>query len=153
VRLGGAKPCWQHMRRPLLRNQTERTMTEHAITQWLEGLGLGQDADAFRSEQIDLQALPSLTEEHLERLGVAAMGHRVRILQAIAELDAAPADAFALRDLVERLPTPVALPLAEYVAESDLRLSFLRGSPSTTIPAPAPAPQPSRDLTRDGAIP
>jgi WD40 repeat protein len=124
VRLGGVKPCWQHMRRPLLRNQTERTMTEHAITQWLEGLGLGQYADAFRSEQIDLQALPSLTEEHLERLGVAAMGHRVRMLQAIAELDSAPADAAALRDLVQRLPTPVALPLAEYVAEADPRIKL-----------------------------
>jgi class 3 adenylate cyclase/predicted ATPase len=52
------------------------------IARWLSRLGLGQYADAFESNDIDLDVLASLTEHDLERLGVS-MGHRKRILKAI----------------------------------------------------------------------
>jgi hypothetical protein len=41
---------------------------------------------AFRENDIDETVLPSLTEEHLKQLGVASLGHRVKLLDAIAAL-------------------------------------------------------------------
>src|SRR5262249_2430682 len=38
--------------------------------------------------EIDEMVLPSLTEEHLKQLGVTALGHRVKLLDAIAALRA-----------------------------------------------------------------
>ena len=52
--------------------------------QWLEELGLGQYADAFEENDIDESLLPDLTDEALERLGVASMGHRLKLLKAFA---------------------------------------------------------------------
>ena len=49
------------------------------ITQWLEGLGLGRYAQAFAENDIDLRALPHLSDDDLNELGLS-LGHR-RILQ------------------------------------------------------------------------
>src|SRR5205085_9395787 len=48
---------------------------------------------AFRANEIDARVLPSLTAEDLKDLGVTLVGHRRRLLDAIAELgpDAPPA--------------------------------------------------------------
>jgi class 3 adenylate cyclase/tetratricopeptide (TPR) repeat protein len=54
--------------------------------QWLEKLGLAQYGDRFEADDIDLDVLPSLSEQDLEKLGVS-MGHRKKLLKAIAELD------------------------------------------------------------------
>ena len=51
---------------------------------WLEELGLGQYADTFDANEIGVDLLPRLTDEALEKLGVAVMGHRIRLLDAIA---------------------------------------------------------------------
>ena len=48
------------------------------ITQWLEELGLGQYAQAFAENDIDLRALPHLSDDDLKELGLS-LGHR-RIL-------------------------------------------------------------------------
>jgi class 3 adenylate cyclase len=56
------------------------------IVVWLRGLGLGKYEAAFRENEIDETVLPSLTEEHLKQLGVTALGHRVKLLDAIAAL-------------------------------------------------------------------
>ena len=53
---------------------------------WLEGLGLGQYADAFDANHIDAQLLRDLTGEDLREMGVASLGHRKRLLDAIAGL-------------------------------------------------------------------
>jgi class 3 adenylate cyclase len=42
--------------------------------------------DAFRENEIDETVLPSLTHEHLKELGVGSLGHRVKLLAAIAAL-------------------------------------------------------------------
>src|SRR5271169_5286849 len=57
---------------------------------WLRSLGLGQYEAAFRDNEIDGEVLPNLTAEDLKDLGVGVVGHRRRILMAIAELHAAP---------------------------------------------------------------
>jgi hypothetical protein len=56
------------------------------IVVWLRSPGLGRYAAAFRENEIDEAVLPSLTEEHLKQLGVTALGHRVKLLDAIAAL-------------------------------------------------------------------
>jgi class 3 adenylate cyclase len=55
------------------------------IDQWLKGLGLGRYAEAFADNEIDLHALPHITEEDLKEVGVA-LGARRKLLAAIAEL-------------------------------------------------------------------
>ena len=54
------------------------------IVVWLRSLGLGKYEAAFRENEIDEAVLPSLTEEHLKQLGVTALGHRMKLLDAIA---------------------------------------------------------------------
>jgi len=53
---------------------------------WLRSLGLGKYEAIFRENEIDDTVLPSLTEEHLKQLGVTALGHRVKLLDAIIAL-------------------------------------------------------------------
>ncbi len=56
-----------------------------AIETWLNGLGLGQYATTFTENAIDMEVLPELIEADLEKLHVA-LGHRKRIIKAIAKL-------------------------------------------------------------------
>jgi class 3 adenylate cyclase len=56
------------------------------IVVWLRSLGLGKYEAVFRENEIDETVLPSLTDQHLKELGVAALGHRVKLLDAIAAL-------------------------------------------------------------------
>ena len=53
---------------------------------WLRSLGLGKYEAAFRENEIDETVLPSLTHEILKELGVTAIGHRLKLLDAIAAL-------------------------------------------------------------------
>jgi len=56
------------------------------IAEWLRGLGLERYAPAFRDNDIDREVLHSLTTEDLRELGIASIGHRRRVLDAIAVL-------------------------------------------------------------------
>jgi hypothetical protein len=56
------------------------------ITTWLHGLGLQQYEQAFRDNAIDAAILPELTAEDLKDLGVNLVGHRRKLLAAIALL-------------------------------------------------------------------
>src|SRR5262245_34226083 len=56
------------------------------IAEWLNALGLGQYAQRFADNDIDTNILRDLTDADLEKIGVS-LGHRKRILRAIAELD------------------------------------------------------------------
>ena len=58
------------------------------IADWLEALGLGQYAQLFADNGIDLAVLPDLTDQDLEKLGIV-LGHRRKMLRAIADLAAA----------------------------------------------------------------
>ena len=53
---------------------------------WLQSLGLEKYEAAFRENEIDEAVLPSLTHETLKELGVTAVGHRLKLLDAIAAL-------------------------------------------------------------------
>src|SRR5271155_63218 len=56
------------------------------LADWLRSLGLEKYEAAFRENEIDETVLPSLTAEDLKELGVAALGHRRKLLDAIAVL-------------------------------------------------------------------
>jgi class 3 adenylate cyclase len=56
------------------------------ITDWLRGLGLEQYASAFRDNAIDAEILRELTADDLKDLGVNLVGHRRKLLAAIAAL-------------------------------------------------------------------
>ena len=57
------------------------------ITDWLEKLGMSEYAQRFADNDIDFSILGDLTDQHLKDLGVASLGHRLKILRAIADLD------------------------------------------------------------------
>ena len=56
------------------------------IVVWLRSLGLGKYEAVFRENEIDETVLPNLTGEDLKHLGVSIVGHRRKILNAIAAL-------------------------------------------------------------------
>ena len=62
---------------------------------WLRGLGLERYERVFRENEIDERVLPKLTANDLKELGIAALGHRRLLLEAIAALrtDATSAEA------------------------------------------------------------
>ena len=51
---------------------------------WLRSLGLGEYEGKFRDNKIDTDVLPQLTADDLKDIGVAAVGDRRRLLDAIA---------------------------------------------------------------------
>ena len=53
---------------------------------WLRSLGLGKYEATFRENEIDGTVLPRLTAEDLKDLGVGIIGHRRKLLDAIAAL-------------------------------------------------------------------
>jgi class 3 adenylate cyclase len=56
------------------------------VSIWLRDLGLENYAQAFRANDIDAEVLPRLTAEDLIALGVTSIGHRRKLLDAIALL-------------------------------------------------------------------
>src|SRR6516165_1496576 len=56
------------------------------IADWLGKLGLGQYAQRFAENDIDFDILRVLTDQDLEKIGVTSLGHRRKMLHAIAEL-------------------------------------------------------------------
>ena len=78
------------------------------VADWLQKLGLGQYAESFAENDIDFAILADLTDQDLEKIGVASLGHRRKLLRAIADLKGAldpssvAAAPVALHDTAER---------------------------------------------------
>jgi class 3 adenylate cyclase len=58
------------------------------VAAWLQSLGFDRYEPLFRENEIDWEVLPKLTSEDLKEMGVVAIGHRRKLLAAIAALDA-----------------------------------------------------------------
>jgi class 3 adenylate cyclase len=56
------------------------------VADWLRSLGLEQYGALFRQNDIDAEVLPSLGADDLRELGVSSLGHRKKLLTAIAAL-------------------------------------------------------------------
>jgi hypothetical protein len=54
------------------------------IADWLEKLGMSEYAQRFAENDIDFTILADLTDQDLEKIGVASLGNRRKILWAIA---------------------------------------------------------------------
>jgi class 3 adenylate cyclase len=78
------------------------------IATWLHGLGLSEYEQAFRENAIEIELLPQLTPDDLKEIGVIPVGHRRKLLNAIAALRPsamlAPDD---VRDAKGQPPSPV----------------------------------------------
>jgi class 3 adenylate cyclase/tetratricopeptide (TPR) repeat protein len=59
------------------------------LNRWLESIGMARYAELFRSNEIDDDLLRQLTSDDLREMGVKALGHRKKLLAAIADLHAA----------------------------------------------------------------
>ena len=55
-----------------------------SVTVFLRSLGLQEYSKAFTDHAIDAETLSTLTNADLQEIGVRALGHRKRILAAIA---------------------------------------------------------------------
>jgi class 3 adenylate cyclase len=71
------------------------------VSTWLRDLGLENYVQAFQAHDIDAEVLPRLTADDLVALGITSVGHRRKLLDAIAALDRGrnPAPAAGVRPL------------------------------------------------------
>src|SRR4051812_3882327 len=70
------------------------------IADWLRGLELEQYTGCFAENDIDRSILHDLSDSDLEKIGVASLGHRRKLLRAIADL----------ANLEKRAPTSAGVP-------------------------------------------
>jgi len=56
---------------------------DSAMREWLDTIGLGQYADVFSQNDVDLELAPELSDEDLKELGLS-LGHRKRFLKALS---------------------------------------------------------------------
>ena len=61
-----------------------------SVRAWLESIGLAQYAELFEQQAIDFDLLCELTEADLQKLGIAMLGHRLRLIKAITVLSGKP---------------------------------------------------------------
>jgi class 3 adenylate cyclase len=90
-------------------SSTKIDRSDSNIGEWLNSLGLGQYRQAFAENDIDFETLPTITGEDLRELGVVSLGHRKKLLAAIADLSSG-------RQKAQTLPqeAPFELPEGEY---------------------------------------
>lgn len=78
------------------------------VSAWLRQLGLGEYATAFAANHVDLATLRQLTADDLREIGINSVGHRRRLLEAIAQLDdSAGETSAAAKFYTERRPVAV----------------------------------------------
>jgi class 3 adenylate cyclase len=74
----------------------DSTGTPHMdVSTWLRDLGLENYLEAFQANHIDAEVLSQLTADDLTAMGITSIGHRRKLLAAIAALDQGRAPAAA----------------------------------------------------------
>jgi class 3 adenylate cyclase len=56
------------------------------VGKWLDTIGLAQYADAFETNDLDIDLLGQVDDQLLKDIGVSSAGHRLRIRNVIAKL-------------------------------------------------------------------
>jgi class 3 adenylate cyclase/predicted ATPase len=87
------------------------------IAAWLSGLELEQYAPAFRDNAIDGEVLRELTADDLKDLGVTLVGHRRKLLAAIAALGGEP----PTRDLAQSAASAAATSVSPPTSDAERR--------------------------------
>jgi class 3 adenylate cyclase/tetratricopeptide (TPR) repeat protein len=78
----------------------------HQIANWLKSLGFEQYVDCFAENDIDFSILHDLTDQDLEKIGVRSLGHRRKLLRAIADLERIENRATAEAPVAVRFSSP-----------------------------------------------
>ena len=112
------------------------------VTGWLRDLGLEQYVSAFRDNAIDAEVLQSPPAEDLKEIGVTLVGHRRRLLDAIAALRSnAKAESF-----MKTLKTRKSMAAASRTSNTPGVPSPSSSTPSTTPSAFTPPSVTARQL-------
>src|SRR2546429_3722097 len=77
------------------------------IADWLGKLGLSEYAQRFSENDIDFTILGDLTDQDLEKIGIASLGHRRKLLRAIANLETIEKSAPAVAVAAPAAPLPL----------------------------------------------
>ena len=83
------------------------------VADWLRTLGLQQYEALFRQNDIDAEVLPALGADDLRELGVSSLGHRKKLLAAIAALADRPSKVASSENLRHQSATGSASTSAE----------------------------------------
>ena len=94
------------------------------IDGWLRSIGLGQYAEVFRANDIDGPVLGRLNGDDLKDLGIVSLGHRKKLLAAIAAIGASPETSS---------PAPLAPPAASTAERRQLTVMFVDLVGSTAL--------------------
>jgi class 3 adenylate cyclase len=104
------------------------------IDGWLRRIGFAQYVEVFRANDIDIALLGRLTNDDLKDIGVVSLGHRKKLLEAIADLESAPAAA-AVPPTVMPEPQPTSIPVEGTGERRHLTVMFCDLVGSTGISA------------------
>ncbi len=111
------------------------------LSPWLDALELGQYAGIFAENEITHDVLLTLSDADLREIGITAMGHRKKILKAIAEETAAAG------------PAPEAVPVEDKPPEQKSEPApFDPSKPAKLFVPPASTVPPSISV-RPGTVP
>src|SRR6516225_9521710 len=83
------------------------------IADWLEQLGMQEHIQRFADNDIDFAILGDLTDQDLKEIGVASLGHRRKLLRAIADLKGVVKDAPTVAAVAAARATPRIVDAAE----------------------------------------
>ena len=82
------------------------------VAAWLRGLALERYAPAFHDNDVDGEVLSELTADDLISIGVTSVGHRRKLLAAIAALKSETASTLTADASHELSPTPASVSAA-----------------------------------------
>src|SRR5262245_27321811 len=102
-----------------------------AIAEWLKSLGMSEYGQRFAENGIEIDVLPELTDQDLEKLGVL-LGHRRRMLRAIRELSSPPV---ATAPAAAPVPTETKPPTRDSAERRQLTVMFCDLVGSTALSA------------------
>ena len=117
------------------------------VEDWLSQLGLGKYVEAFVQNDVDLRALPHVTEADLQELGVS-LGHRKIILAAINELGQPKLDGLPPNSLHAEKSEPLAEALTEPAADRRLLSVLFCDLVGSTALSARLDPEDMHELTR-----
>jgi class 3 adenylate cyclase/predicted ATPase len=102
------------------------------IADWLQQLGMQEYIQQFAENDIDFAILSDLTDQDLEKIGVTSLGHRRKLLHAIAHLKGGEKSAPAIAVAVAPSSAP---PLAESAERRQVTVLFsdLVGSTALSV--------------------
>jgi hypothetical protein len=102
------------------------------IVNWLERLGLAQYAHCFAENDLDFSLLRDLTDADLEKIGIQSLGHRRKLLRAIADLKDTERDQAAA---VGTSDAPAAAPMLDSAERRQVTVMFSDLVGSTALSA------------------